>query len=224
MKIDYPLILDQLKFNNIDLKFYRLEDIDIAVEKLCQMAELYPEKFDYPPEDLCPYYGVLWDSALALIEYIQRYELPNHLPILEIGCGLALPSLYLAKKNYQHITAMDFHPNVEELFQKNLKLNQVQIKYQQCDWTKVTQPIGDFPILIGSDILYEGRHPKDLAQAILKLSTNLQEVIIADPKRGREKIFYQILMDHGFKQELHEITINDSNILVIHFKLGQKIL
>jgi 2-polyprenyl-3-methyl-5-hydroxy-6-metoxy-1,4-benzoquinol methylase len=217
MKIDYPLVLDSISVEDINLNFYRLQDIDQAVDQLCKMAELYPEKFVYPPEDLCPYYGVLWDSALALIEYLNRIKLPKK-SILEIGCGLALPSLYLAKKGHQApITCMDFHPNVEELFYKNLVLNQLQVNYQQCDWTQIKNPIGDYPIIIGSDILYEGRHPKDLAAALLKMSRHTDEIIIADPKRGREKIFYQILCDFGFKQTSQEIMIKQNPILIIHF-------
>jgi 2-polyprenyl-3-methyl-5-hydroxy-6-metoxy-1,4-benzoquinol methylase len=217
MKIDYPLVLDTISIGKIELNFYRLQDIDQAVDQLCKMAELYPEKFDYPPEDLCPYYGVLWDSALALIEYLNRIKLAAK-PILEIGCGLALPSLYLAKVGHPAaITCMDFHPNVAELFQKNLELNQVQLKYQQCDWTQIKSAMGDYPIIIGSDILYEGRHPKDLAMALLKMSHHTDEIIIADPKRGREKIFYQILSECGFKQTTHEIMIKQNPILIIHF-------
>ena len=55
MKIDYPLVFDSILVEPITLKFYRLQDIDQAVDQLCKMAELYPEKFEYPPEDLCPY-------------------------------------------------------------------------------------------------------------------------------------------------------------------------
>jgi predicted nicotinamide N-methyase len=215
MKIDYPLTRSQLRINQDLIDYYHLEDIDQAVEELCRLNDKCPEQFSMPAEDLCPYYGVLWDSALVLLDFIQaNIELFKNKKIIELGAGLALPSIYLHKYG-MNVTTTDFHPNAQELFLKNCQLNQVKATFIQDDWTN-TQIQDQFDLIIGSDILYEGRHAKDIADALLKLSHASSSLIILDPKRGQEQILIHALKDRNIKITTEEIKFRQHNYLLIN--------
>src|SRR4051812_33170258 len=51
-------------------------------------------------EELCPYFGVVWPAARGLAEYLSHLSesLMNQTRVIELGCGLALPSMIAAKK------------------------------------------------------------------------------------------------------------------------------
>lgn len=213
MKIEYPLKLHTLELKNKSISYYAIEDLDLAVEILCEKSETHKNDFTHSPEDLCPYYGVLWSSAQVLCEYLQSEKLNG--PILEIGCGLALPSIML-KSLGLNITASDFHPNVAELLSKNAILNNIEVPYIEMDWTKSIEHF-EFKTIIGSDILYEGRHPKDLSQALANISPNIETIIIVDPGRGRHQLFIQQMQHLGFKSDIRNKKFDDIDHHIISF-------
>src|SRR4051812_3092552 len=75
-------------------------------------------------EELCPYFGVVWPAARGLGEYLA--QLPRDAitgkAILELGCGLALPSMVAARLGAE-VLATDFHPEVPRFLSSNIQLN-----------------------------------------------------------------------------------------------------
>ena len=70
-------------------------------------------------EGLCPYFGVPWPAGLALAKLIdEEAEKWRGREVLEIGCGLALPSLVLSRAGAL-VTATDLHPDVPHFLDRN---------------------------------------------------------------------------------------------------------
>jgi len=63
-----------------------------------------------------PIFGVVWPSGLALAEEMTRFPIEGK-SILEVGCGLGLPSLVLQQRGAD-ITASDYHPLAEEFLRR----------------------------------------------------------------------------------------------------------
>lgn len=61
-----------------------------------------------------PIFGILWPSSLVLAHHIFNYDTHSK-RILEVGCGTALTSLLLNRKEAD-ITATDHHPETERFF------------------------------------------------------------------------------------------------------------
>ena len=55
-----------------------------------------------------PLFGVVWPAGLALAEEMSRFPITGK-QILEVGCGIGLPSLVLQRRG-DNITACDYHP------------------------------------------------------------------------------------------------------------------
>ncbi|WP_221076796.1 class I SAM-dependent methyltransferase [Agarivorans aestuarii] len=144
-----------------------------------------------------PIFGVVWPSSLVLAHYIADYDTGSK-RILEVGCGIALSSLLL-NKQLADITATDYHPEVETFLNRNTKLNgDKSINYERVDWSDTNDTLGQFDMIIGSDLLYEDEHIEQLANFINEHAKPSSEVIIVDPGRGRKSKLSAKMVEFGY--------------------------
>jgi predicted nicotinamide N-methyase len=145
-------------------------------------------------------FGVLWPAGQVLAHLVSKKETKN-LRILEVGCGVALPSHVLNSRG-DNIVATDYHPMTSIFLDKNSKLNErPDIPYFLCDWEGENPELGTFDLIIGSDILYQQDHCNLLAKFIDSHANPLCEVIIVDPGRGRKNKLTNQMLTNGFSSE-----------------------
>jgi predicted nicotinamide N-methyase len=152
-------------------------------------------------EELCPYFGVPWPAGRALAEYaLTRLPDWRHANVLELGCGLALPSLALAAAGHRHTIASDLHPDVPGFLKRNrLHNDTISPRFRVLDW-RDEEENAEFDVLIGSDLLYDKKLPAALLSFLLR-NAGGKEVIIADPGRPYFGPFANVLREHGFAVE-----------------------
>ncbi|WP_435949416.1 class I SAM-dependent methyltransferase [Psychrobacter sp. DM8] len=147
-----------------------------------------------------PMFGVIWPSSLVLANHMLDYNIAGK-RILEIGCGMALSSLLL---NHRHadITATDYHPAVEYFLDRNTLLNNSKaIHFERLDWAGDNSHLGQFDMIIGSDLLYEDQHIDILAGFINRHAKPKCEVIVVDPGRGRKNKLTAKMIASGFSSQ-----------------------
>lgn len=116
------------------------------------------------------------------------YDIENK-AILELGCGVALSSLVLNKRE-ANITATDYHPESKVFLEENVKLNRAKnIDFHLCNWSDEETSLGKFDLIIGSDVLYERDHSELLSSFINKHSKENTEVVLVLPNRGYQGKF-----------------------------------
>lgn len=144
-----------------------------------------------------PIFGIVWPSSLVLAHHICDYNFGSK-RVLEVGCGTALSSLLLNKKNVD-ITATDYHPEVETFLNRNSELNgDESIPFERTGWGDNNDSLGRFDLIIGSDLLYEDEHVELLSNFIKNHSNRECEVIIVDPGRGRKSKLAKKLLALGY--------------------------
>jgi predicted nicotinamide N-methyase len=142
-------------------------------------------------------FGVVWPSSLVLAHYMYDYHVESK-RVLEVGCGIALSSLLL-NKQLTDITATDYHPEAETFLERNTQLNGDRgIAFECVNWADKEDKLGQFDLIIGSDILYEDSHIELLANFIQNHAKSTCEVIIVDPGRGRKNKFSFQMINFGF--------------------------
>lgn len=162
-----------------------------------------------------PLFGVIWPSSIVLANYISDYDVGSK-RVLEVGCGMALTSLLLNKQQAD-ITATDYHPEVEKFLQRNAKLNDGgEITFERVDWADDSLNLGQFDLIIGSDLLYEDQHIKLLANFINQHAKPHCEVIIVDPGRGRKNKLSTSMTEFGFTST--QFKPNHTDYLEHNFK------
>lgn len=144
-----------------------------------------------------PMFGVVWQSSEVLAHLMFGFEIAGK-RILEVGCGIGLASLVLNHR-LADITATDHHPEVEYFLQQNVKLNSGKlIPFTRTGWSDEDSGLGDFDLIIGSDVLYERDHVDLLSDFIEQHAKYHCEVIIVDPGRGNHARFSKKMVSLGY--------------------------
>lgn len=144
-----------------------------------------------------PHFGVVWPAGLALAEAMSTYPVTGR-HILELGCGIALTSLVLARRGAD-ITACDHHPLAAEFLRRNAALNDLPaLRYHTAPWLGPNPQLGRYDLILGSDLLYERGHAALLAGFIARHARPAAQVLLADPGRGYVAAFSLLLAAQGY--------------------------
>ncbi|MBC7714706.1 MAG: methyltransferase domain-containing protein [Rhizobacter sp.] len=193
----YQYLTKQLKV--LDLDMATIRDLDESIDILCE--HFGEENQDLSlAEEHCPYFGVMWEAGIGLSQFLTR-ETCEGKKILEIGCGLALPS-FVATRFGGNVIATDFHADVPLFLDLNKEKNKIEFEYQVMNWrseierTKGT--LGLFDLVLGSDILYESQHPMQVAEALIAFLKPGGKIILSDPGRAYVQKFISSMRELGY--------------------------
>ena len=158
-----------------------------------------------------PIFGLLWPSSAQLAARLAARIVRPDERILEVGCGLALASL-VGHRRGADMTASDCHPLAQGFLLENLRLNALApMKYRHGHWGGQALPVGrdgavpasdvmgEFDLIIGSDLLYERDAGALLAGFIARHALGVSEVWIVDPDRGNRTAFHRAMATFGFE-------------------------
>lgn len=152
-----------------------------------------------------PLFGVIWDSSRVLAHLMCHYTIEGK-RILEVGCGIALSSLVLNSRSAD-ITATDYHPEVEGFLQENVTLNKGEaIPFVRTGWIDEVSDLGEFDLIIGSDLLYQRDHVELLSGFINQHAKPHCEVIVVDPGRGNHSRFSKKMLSLGYTHKSFKPT------------------
>ncbi len=184
-----------------------LEDSPGPADALCEpdpLPELIEERFQVaehelvllrPPdpealldeaafehEEFLPYWAELWPSGLALAEELARRR-PAGSRVLELGCGLAVPSIVAALEGAD-VLATDWSPDAIAVLPRNAGRNGARLRSALVDWAEPARLLAGAPwdLVVGSDLLYERRN-LPLLLGLLPRLVDGGEVLLADPGR-----------------------------------------
>lgn len=153
-------------------------------------------------------FGQLWPASQVLASVVKKIDIRNR-RFLELGCGLGLPSLVLQQRGAD-ITASDYHPMSEVFLDKNATLNELEeVPFQQLDWQAPCRSMGEFDVIIGSDLLYEPHHAQLLAGLIDRIASPIAKIIITCPGRGYRNKLSRKLALLGFELTEHRVAFHE---------------
>ncbi len=155
-----------------------------------------------------PLFGVIWESSEVLAHLMHDFQIENK-RILEVGCGIGLSSLVLNNR-LADITATDHHPEAEGFLQENTQLNKGKvIPFVRTGWADEESDLGQFDLIIGSDLLYERDHIELLSAFINQHANQACEVIIVDPGRGQHARFSRKMISLGYTHSQSKPVTSD---------------
>jgi predicted nicotinamide N-methyase len=182
-------------------EFYQFGDFRIQLQlplDLDKIADVGEEaRHAGISKEAFPLFGIVWASSEVMAHLLLVEDIAGK-RILEIGCGMALSS-HLLNAMGADITAMDIHPMTEQLLIGNCANNDAElIPFQTASWGEELPDLGEFDLIIGSDILYEPKHVNTLAPFLDRHTKASAEVIIVDPDRGLSDAFNVEMVGFGF--------------------------
>jgi predicted nicotinamide N-methyase len=137
---------------------------------------------------LAPYWSILWRSGVALAREVSRAPLDG-LRVVELGCGLGVPSLAAARAGAQ-VLATDSDAEALDLVRRNAQRNNLELETTPVEWTASDELLAraPFDLVLAADVLYE----RPGVAALLSLLPRLApEVWIADPNRPAADAFFE---------------------------------
>jgi predicted nicotinamide N-methyase len=115
-------------------------------------------------DEFLPYWAELWPAALALAAALPDVA---GLRVVELGCGLGLPSLVAAARGAT-VTATDWAADAIDLLRENAARNGLELGASLYDWRK---PCDErFDLVLAADVLYEQRNVEPLLQRLGELA------------------------------------------------------
>jgi predicted nicotinamide N-methyase len=163
-----------------DLVEERLEFADGALFLLrpADAAALVDESA-FGVDEFLPYWAELWPSGRALADAVPAEC--GDLRVLELGCGLAVPSLVAARRG-AHVVATDWSADACALVRTNARRLGVACEAVQADWRQPRAILarGPFDLVLAADVLYEARNVEPV-RALIEAIGAL--TLLADPGR-----------------------------------------
>ena len=156
---------------------------------------LQPEESAELPDDgpvewapLAPYWSVLWRSGVELARELDGEELSG-LRVVELGCGLAVPSLAAARAGAE-VLATDTDAEALELVTQNARTNDAHVETAVVDWAQPDELVSraPFDLVLAADVLYERASVALLLSLLPQLGP---EVWLADPGRPAADAFLE---------------------------------
>lgn len=185
----------------VEIVTHRIGDSDFRIRTLLNKQQFSDsdgaaERAGVSPASW-PLFGVVWPAGLALAETMSRFPVDGK-NILELGCGIGLTSLVLARRG-ANITACDHHPLAGDFLRQNAELNGLlPITFLNAPWLGPNPLLGRYDLIIGSDLLYERDHAALLAGFINHHTNPAAQVLIADPGRGYVSPFSALMVTQGY--------------------------
>jgi len=163
------------------------EVVGIGGRDLCLLrprdAESLLSEEAFEHEEFLPYWAELWPSASALARAVGVRALRGA-RVLELGCGLGLPSLAAAVAGGR-VVATDWAPDAIAMLARNAGRNRLAIEGLVVSWTEPDALLARAPwdLVLASDVLYEPRNGAALLPLLARLVDTRGEIWLADPGR-----------------------------------------
>ena len=141
----------------------------------------------FDEDEFMPYWAELWKSGLELARVVSRRALAGR-RVVELGCGLGLPSLAAARCGAQTL-ATDWAPEALELLRANALRNNVELETLVVSWYEPDALLrrAPFDLVLAGDVLYEERNVDALLELLPRLGN---EVLVAEPGRSTAGRFF----------------------------------
>lgn len=178
---------------------YQTEEIkiDIVGQKInLQQVTNVDEVFDdLISKDSCdemvkdeqiPYWTEIWPSSIGLCMHLNTIsEEISGSRVLELGCGLGLPSIYAGFLNPKSVKATDYMEDALTFCKSNWLLNHSSNIFETArfDWRSPNLIMKSYDVLLAADIVYEDRMVTSVFDFLVKNLVSVQVFILSDPDR-----------------------------------------
>jgi predicted nicotinamide N-methyase len=193
--------------------------LDIAVRRVGEAYYVCPADWEQLRHEEggagrpVPYWARPWPSGLALAAHLRDTTANGR--VLELGCGLALPSVAAARTGAR-VLATDGHTDAVAFAAHVLALNEVEGEVAHVDWTEHGDELarrGPFDLVLAADVLYTGANVDAALRLFPRLVAPRGRFILADPNRNgarrflaAARAFFELVSDRGQDVSLHTLT------------------
>ena len=166
---------------------------------LPRAADALIDDEEFGHDERLPYWAELWPSSRGLARHLLDAPPPES-AIVELGCGLALPSLALRGLGKAPL-ATDYYTQALRFARANAERNGLApLRTEMLDWRH--PPAALHPdLVVAADVLYELRNAEALVGLLPALVAPGGRVLVADPGRAYQTEFRNRMHFAGWSVE-----------------------
>jgi len=153
----------------------------------------------FDEDEFLPYWAELWPSGIALARHVATLDVVGR-RVLELGCGLALPS-FAAALGSANVTATDWAREAVDLVAVNAAANGLEVTPVELDWSIGAENFGRFDLVLAADVLYEERNAEPLVTLLGDVVAPGGAALVADPGRRHAAAFFDRAQLAGWSLE-----------------------
>jgi predicted nicotinamide N-methyase len=150
----------------------------------------------FAADEFLPYWAELWPAARALAGALPHVA---GLRVVELGCGLGLPSLVAAARGAR-VTATDWAAEAVDLLRENAARNGLEIDVERRDWRDGWE--ARFDLAIAADVLYERRNVEPLVERLAEIAPT---TLLGLAGRPHEQAFLELWI--GGREQVDERVV-----------------
>jgi predicted nicotinamide N-methyase len=167
----------------------------LVVERPGNPADMIDEE-RFARDEYMPYWAEIWPAGVELARHVAGLDLTG-LAVLELGCGLGLPSMVAALRGAR-VTATDWSPEAIAALRANAARNGAAITAVVHDWRDIGALSGArFDVVLAADVLYEERNARPLLHTIAAALADDGQALLADPGRRHAEGFAELASAWG---------------------------
>lgn len=188
-----------------------------------QNADDLISEADYVKDERLPYWADIWPASVVLGDWLLTH--PSSVRTLELGCGSGLVTTS-AVRSGRSVMATDYYDDAVLFAKANAILNVGKAPdIRMVDWSSFPDDLGEFDMVLASDVLYEPRYPPMVAEAISKSLAPEGVAIVADPGRVAAPMFPGELETRNLqilKKETIPYSLNAISQKIDLYHIGRK--
>jgi predicted nicotinamide N-methyase len=189
---------------------------------LPRAADELIDETEFASDERLPYWAELWPSARGLARHlldIDPYVNPDDpapgewagVRVLELGCGVALPSLALRSRGAD-VLATDWYDDALRFARANAMRNGLApLRTALLDWRRPPGGWG-YDLVIAADVLYEPRNGAVLAALLPRVTAPGGTVLVADPGRVYAGDFFRLMRESGWSTDEVDVRMEPSAV------------
>ena len=171
--------------------------LDVSVRRINDLYVLKPADWEQLRHEEgaagrpVPYWARPWPSGLALTAELEEHPPRAGTRALELGCGLALPSVVAARAGAV-VLATDGATDAVAFAAHTLALNETDATVAHADWGEHADTLagrGPFDLVLAADVLYTQANVRAALEAWPRLLAGWGEILLADPGRAGTRDF-----------------------------------
>jgi predicted nicotinamide N-methyase len=202
----YDVVQRKLTIDKLRLNFAQVRDPDRVLDRVVAEADRR-EKLaggQLPDDDLhLPYWAELWDSALAVGEYLcaNHSALSTQHSALDLGCGLGLAGTVAAALGHRVMLA-DMEPDALLFARLNCAPFAPRVRCRRVDWRR-DRLNERFDLILGADVLYD-KTQWEFLDAFWRAhlcGENGASVILGEPGRQTGDLFVNWIASRNWRLE-----------------------
>ncbi|HUR16436.1 MAG TPA: hypothetical protein VMZ33_04080, partial [Candidatus Limnocylindrales bacterium] len=181
---------------------------DVSRESLFEAGRADPDK-------QMPYWAKVWPSGVALADVVvERREEITGRQILELGAGLGVTASAVLEYGGDLVTA-DYsalplaHCRLTTLVNTGRAPEATCFNWRHDAEIRAVMALprfsNGFPLIIGGDLLYEGRDAEPLLNVIERMLTPDGQLWLAEPVRRTAQRFLDSAVEHGWDIESRQV-------------------